>query len=48
VARRWGDFADHGVLVVVADGNSRIVARRAFGMDEQLAADGAQLAGVAQ
>src|SRR5574343_732385 len=48
VAGRRGDFADHGVLVVVADAHRRIVAGRAFGMHQQAGADRLQLAGVAQ
>ena len=48
VAGRWRDFADHGVLVVVADLDGRVVAGRAFGMDQQSGLDRAQLAGVAQ
>jgi hypothetical protein len=48
VSRCWRDFADHRVLGVIADLDFRVVGRRAFGMYQQLAADAAQCAGVAQ
>jgi hypothetical protein len=35
VPRLRGDFSDHGVLMVVADLDGRVVARCAFGMDQQ-------------